>query len=114
METAKRREAVRAYKERRTRIGIVSITCAPTGEAWVGASRNVDAQENGLRFGLRMGGHPNAALQKAWREHGEGAFAYAVVEVLDDEDLTPIGRDDLLKTQEAHWRERLGARRLFG
>ena len=114
MDKQRRQELVRAYKERRTPVGVFSVTCRATGEVWVGASRNLDGQENSLRFSLRQGTHRNTLLQAAALQHGETGIDYAVVEVLDDEALTPIGRADLLKAREAHWRQALEARRVFG
>lgn len=114
MDKQRRQDLVRAYKERKTPVGVYSVICRATGEVWVGASRNLDGQENSLRFSLRLGSHRNAALQAAARQHGEAGIDYAVVEVLDDEALTPIGQADLLKAREAHWTQALGARRVFG
>jgi hypothetical protein len=45
-----RRRAKRDFKER---------------EEWVAASRNIDAQESSLWFGLKNEGHPNAAMRAA-------------------------------------------------
>lgn len=109
MDKQSRRDAVRDYKERKVAAGIFSLRCTATGETWVGASRNLD-QMNGVYFSLRMGSHRNAALQAAWKAHGEAGFDYAVVESLDDDDLTPIGRASWLKDRERHWMATLNAR----
>ncbi len=111
MDKQSRRDAVRNYKERKVAAGIFSLRCRSTGETWVSASRNLD-QMNGIYFSLRMGSHRNAALQAAWKAHGEAGFDYAVVESLDDETLTPIGRATWLKERERHWLEALGAKPL--
>jgi hypothetical protein len=110
MDKQARRDAVRDYKERKIRAGIFRLTCATTGETWVGAARNLD-QKNGLFFGLRLGSHRNRELQQAWNAHGgEAGIEYAVVEELLDDKLTPLGREDWLKARERHWREALSAR----
>ena len=111
MEKQSRRDAVRQYKERKVPIGIFSVTCRATGEAWVGASRNLDGQRNSLFFGLRLGTHRNRALQAAWNAHGgEDGFEFAVKELLEDESLTSIGRASWLKERERHWLAALDAR----
>ena len=114
MDKQSRRSAVRDYKERKVPAGIFAVRCAATGQAWVGLSRNLDGQQNSTLFGLRLGSHMNKALQAAWNAHGADAFAFEVLEVVDDEDLTALGRADLLKRRERHWVDTLGAARIVG
>ena len=109
-----RRELVRAYKEKRTAAGVYAVRCLATGEVWVAGSRNIDAQQNGLWFGLKTGGCFNRPMQAAWTAHGEAAFAFEVLERIDDEDLTPLGRADLIKARERHWLAALGAMKAVG
>jgi len=110
MEKSRRKDLVRDYKERRSRPGVFSLRCLATGETWVGASRAVDSQQNSLSFSLRHGSHRNRDLQAAWTAHGEAGFDYAIVEALDDEEMTPIGRDTWTKQRLSHWMSALGAR----
>lgn len=110
MEKAARRAAVRDYKEIRSRPGVYSLTCAATGETWVGNSRAIDAQVNSIMFSLRHGSHRNRALQDAWSAHGEAGVVYAIVEALDDEEMTGIGRDTWLKERLRHWMKALNAK----
>jgi hypothetical protein len=109
-----RRQAVRDYKERKVAIGVFAVRCAATGEAWVGASQNLDQQQNRIWFGLRQGGYPNPALRAAWAAHGEAAFVFEVLETLKDEDLSAYARGNLLKDRDAHWRSELGAAKIVG
>ena len=71
MDKASRRDAIRDYKERKPRRGVFAIRCASTNEVWASASPNLDKQQNSTWFGLRLGSHPNRALQEAWKQHGE-------------------------------------------
>ncbi len=112
MDRLTRREALRQYKERKVEAGIFAVRCTATGQAWVGASRNLGQQQNGIWFGLRLGSGRNPAMQAAWREHGADAFRFEVLEVLDDEDLSEVSRDLRLKAAEARWRDSLGAAKL--
>lgn len=114
MDRQSRRDAIRDYKERKVRQGIFAVRCAVSGEAWVGQSRNLEQQQNGIWFGLRQGGHPNPTLRAAWAKHGEAAFAFEVLETIEDEGLSAYGRDNLLKDRGAHWRARLGATKIVG
>lgn len=114
MDKQSRRSAVRDYKERKIPAGVFVVRCAATAEAWVGLSRNLDAQQNSTFFALRQGSHLNRALQSAWAAHGAEAFSYEVLEVVDDRDMTTLGRNDLLKRRERHWMDTLGAPRILG
>ena len=114
MEKARRREIARAYAERERVQGVFAVRCTASGDVWVSASRNLDTQKNSVWFALRMGGHPNKAVQAAWNTHGEEAFVYEIVEKLSAESLTPIGLRDLMKARERHWREALAAGALVG
>jgi hypothetical protein len=115
MDKQARREAIRDWKEKKTVAGVYAVRCAATGEVWVAGASNVESQQTRHWFGLRMGSHTNKAMQAAWNAHGrEAALTFEVVERLDDEDLTPIGRADLLKARERHWIAALGARRAVG
>jgi hypothetical protein len=114
MDRQSRRELSRQYKEQKPAVGVFAVRCAATGEAWVGASRNLDQQRNGVWFQLKLGSHPNPAVQHAWRTHGEAAFAFERLEVLDDKDLSATAVSLMLKDAEARWRERLGAAKVAG
>jgi hypothetical protein len=111
MTAAHRKDLVREYKERKTRSGIFAIRCLPGDAQWTGTSRDLDAQQNGIWFQLRMGNHMNHALQKAWNSHGAEAFRFEILEVVEDENADIIGL--LLKEREALWREQTGAAKLF-
>lgn len=110
MEKSRRQELVRDYKERRSRPGVYSLTCAETGQTWVGSSRAIDSQRNSIDFSLRHGSHRVRDLQAAWNVHGEAGVIYAVVEILEDQDMTVIGQQTWLKARLAHWMTELGAK----
>ncbi len=108
MDRQDRKAAVAAYKERKPAFGVFAVICNATGEAWVGTSRHVDTQKNGLWFTLNLGSSPYAALQAAWRDHGETEFRFEELERLR-EDFPQLGRMDELKRRQALWRDRLRA-----
>lgn len=109
MDRTARRQAVRDYREATRPAGVFCVRCAATGAVFVDSSPNLAAQHNSLWFALRMGSARNRTLQAAWRDHGEAAFTFEVLETIDDPDLTPLDRADLLKSRAAHWRSELGA-----
>ena len=108
MNQQSRKAAIAAYKERKPAFGVYAVICNATGEAWVGYSRHVDTQQNGLWFGLRLGTSPHASLQAAWKQHGEAEFRFEELERLR-EDFPEISRGGELKKRQALWRARLQA-----
>lgn len=112
MDHAQRKNLLREYRETKQRAGIVSLTCTATAQRWIGISRNLDKQQNGLFFRLRLNGFPNKDAQTAWNAHGESAFVYDIVEEIVDDNPLLIG--ELLKERDAFWRKELGAEKLTG
>jgi hypothetical protein len=108
MDSLAKKSAINACKERKSAFGVYAVICNATGEAWVGISRNLEAQANGLWFALRMGSNPNRHLQAAWTEHGEDAFRFEELDRLSD-DYSEPGRPDELKCRKALWQARLQA-----
>jgi hypothetical protein len=106
MQRAERRAAIAAYKLRKAAWGVFAVRCTATDAAWVGASRNLEAQQNSLWFSLRHGAHINRTLQAAWDAHGPDAFVFEVLERLPD-DLSDLRRPDELKACAAKWRATL-------
>ena len=110
MSNARKKELLREYKETAQRAGIFAVVCGD--RRWTGTSRNLDKQKNSLWFQLGMGNYPNAELQKAWKDAGEAAFAYEVLEEVKDDNALIIG--ELLKEREAAWRKELNAEKVAG
>jgi hypothetical protein len=108
MDRQSRKAAIAAYKERKPAFGVYAVICGATGEAWVGCSRHVDNQQNGLWFTLRQGSSPHASLKAAWKEHGEQAFRFEELDRLRD-DYPEFSRLDELKKRQGLWRARLEA-----
>ncbi len=104
-------DLIREYKERRTRPGIFAVRCLPDATAWIEASRDLDTQQNGIWFQLRMGNHMNRALQAAWNRHGADAFRFEILELVEDDNAEIVVL--LLKDRAAHWRTQTGGEKLF-
>jgi hypothetical protein len=107
MDSARKKELLRAAKEQKAKPGIFAVRCMATGEIWVAKAPDLDKRQAGLWFQLNMGGFPGKSLQEAWNRQGEAAFAFEIVEEIDDENplIVPV----LLKDREAHWRKELKA-----
>jgi hypothetical protein len=113
MTSEAKKEAIRKFKEQKPERGIFAVQCSVTGRTWVGCSRNLGANRNGLWFALRAGGHHEKSLQQEWNAQGDAAFEYRILEVLD-EDLPSLNLSDVLKEKAGLWCAQLGARILPG
>jgi hypothetical protein len=107
-----KKEAIRAFKERKTPRGVFALRCTATDRVWVGSSRNLDAAKNGYWAGLRLGAHMDKSLQAEWTSKGEDAFSYEVLETFED-DVHPMALNDLMKSKQREWMEKLGAEKLL-
>ena len=114
MDNARKKELARAWVERDRQQGVFAVRCRAGGEVWVSSTRNLDTRRNAVWFALRQGGHPNKTVQAAWDAHGEGEFAYEILEQMSEEGFTPSGFNDRLKERERHWQAKLAADRLVG
>jgi hypothetical protein len=108
MDRQERKAIIAAYKERKAVWGVYAVICTATGEAWVGCSRHLDSQQNGLWFALDAGAHPHRSLQAAWRAHGGREFKFEALDFLAD-DFPQLSRMDELRKRQALWRARLQA-----
>ena len=107
MNTQTKRQAIRAYKDRKLIMGIYAIRCQASDQIWVGQSKTLDKLQNRIWFSLKLGGHPNASLQAAFALHGRDAFAFESLQQLPDE--ATAFPDALLPEMAEDWRERLQA-----
>ena len=103
-----RKALIAAYKQRPTIAGVFAVVCTATGQVWVGQSRHIDTQQNGLWFTLTHGGCPHRSLQQAWDRHTPEDFRFEQLDRLP-EDISDLRRGDELKKRAALWRSRLEA-----
>ena len=111
MTSADRKALINDYKDRETVAGVFAVICSATGRAWVGQSRHIDTQRNGLWFALKLGGSPFKSLQAEWNAHGGDSFRFEQLDRLAT-DLSDMTRKDELKKRAALWIARLGAEAL--
>lgn len=67
------------YREKKFRIGVFQIKNLVNGKVFIAGSVNLDAIFNRNRMELKLGGHPNKALQSEWNQFGEDNFAFEVL-----------------------------------
>jgi hypothetical protein len=107
VDKSRREELLRQFSDRPPQNGIFALKNAVTGEAWVGVSRNLDTQINGLRVRLNSNQFMNKDVQASWNAHGEDAFSYEVIERFVETD--PYVLELKRSERAAYWREQLNA-----
>ncbi len=112
MDKARRKELLQQYADRGPQTGVFAVRNTATGETWVGTSRNIDKQQNGLWARLRLRMNFEQDVQASWDKHGEAAFTYEVLETATEADPHALQR--VLPERAVAWREQLGAGAIKG
>lgn len=102
-----RKSLIRQYKEARRPMGVFQVRNTRTGRVFVGSSIDLPSILNRLRSQLRLGGHPDRALQEDWRSMGDDAFAFEVLDTLAPPDEPTYDPTDDLRTLEGLWRAKI-------
>src|ERR1700751_5061348 len=102
-----RKQLVREDKESKRPTGVYRVRCVVNGKSLVGTSVDLPAMLNRQQSQLRMGGHPNKALQKDWNEYGAGAFEFEVLDTLEVPDRDCYDPKADLRTLEGMWLDKL-------
>ena len=85
----KKTQLKREYKLNHRPMGVYQIRNVVNEKMLIGAALDLPGILNRHKFQLKMGNHPNGALQAEWNEFGDENFAF---EILDE--ITPKeGRD---------------------
>jgi hypothetical protein len=97
----------RQYKETRRPMGVFQVRNRVDGKVMIGVSVDLPAMLNRQQSQLRMGGHPNKELQRAWNEHGPEAFEFEVLDTLTPPDGPDYDPKPDLKALEELWLDKL-------
>jgi len=108
MTDERRKELQTSYQEKAHPMGVYQLRNKENGKMLVGSSINLDAIWNRLEFELKQKSSRNKQLQKDWKEFGEEAFEFAVLEELKPD--SGKGHAEItqeLAAMEARWIEKL-------
>ena len=86
MDKAQKKALTEEWKNRRPEMGVISLRCKETGEAFLGTAKDTKAAFNSVRAKLSGGIHPNKRLMELWKRYGEEGFELSVAAVLEYED----------------------------
>ena len=102
----RKKELKQLYKEMKTEAGVYQIRNTKNQKVFVTATPNFKTI-NGKQIMLRGGGHKNRQLQEEWKQYGEEAFVFEVLEVLEEKEEGFFDKADELKKLEKKWLDKL-------
>lgn len=102
-----RKALSREYRESARPMGVFRVHNTVNGKSFVGTSVDLPSMLNRQRAQLGFGGHPSRELQKDWREMGEQAFAFEILDTLKPREEPGYDPADDLRALEALWLEKL-------
>ena len=102
-----RKEINREYKERVKTSGIYQVKNTVNGKILLGSSLNLEGPLNRHKFMLKIGSHPNKALQKDWNDLGSDKFVFEILEEVKVKDDPNFNLKDELTLLEQIWLEEL-------
>lgn len=109
MDSERRKELIRHYKDNPPRAGVFQIRNLVSGKVFVTSAPSVDGKLNTQRFMLLAGGHVNKALQTDWSRQKPEDFAFEVLEYLkpSSPDASPLTIRAELAELEKRWLEKI-------
>ncbi len=102
-----RKELNKEYVERVKPAGVYQVRNLNNGKVFLGSSLNLEGPLNRHKFMLKIGSHPNKALQKDWEELGPEQFAFEILEEVQRKDDPSFNLKDELELLEMIWIEKL-------
>ena len=107
MKTADRRRLSREARDAFPPMGLYLVRDTASGQLRLGSSRDVYATLNRIQFELRLGSHPDKALQAGWNSGGAERFSFEVIELLKQREDPAFDHAAELRALEQLYREEL-------
>ncbi|MEE6451177.1 GIY-YIG nuclease family protein [Gottfriedia acidiceleris] len=103
---SRKKELKMQYKETKVQAGIYQIKNIKNQKLFIVSTKNLKTI-NGKKFELEAGSCTNKTLQQEWNEYGKESFVFEELEILKEEDISPLGIKGDLKKLEEKWLEKL-------
>ncbi len=104
----RRKELKALYKNMKPDMGIFIIRSNFNNKCYIEGTQDLKGTINSTKFKLNFGNHPNKALQKEWKEHGEESFIIEILENLKyDKDESKTDYSEELAILKMVWEEKL-------
>lgn len=109
-----KKEMKQVYKEMKTPMGVLAIKNKTNGKIFIDVSTDTKSMINRHRFQLKAGMHRVKELQQEWKEYGEEAFVFEVLEQLKyDEKEERTDYQEELEILKMIWLEKLNGHVLY-
>jgi len=102
----RKEELKRQYKETKIEAGVYQIKNTKNQKIFIESTPNLKTI-NGKRFTLEMGTFQNKQLQIEWKEFGDQAFVFEVLEILEKPEEGYFDAKDALKKLKEKWLNKL-------
>ncbi|WP_134703223.1 GIY-YIG nuclease family protein [Ammoniphilus sp. YIM 78166] len=102
----RKKELKLQYRETETEAGVYQIKNTRNQKILIDSTTNFKTM-NGKLLQLRLGSHLNRSLQEEWKQFGEEAFVFEVLEVLKKKEEGYFDAKDELKKLEQKWLDEL-------
>lgn len=102
-----RKELNREYMQRVKPAGVYQVKNIVSEKMLLASSLNLEGPLNRHKFMLKIGSHPNKALQKDWNELGAENFIFEILEEVKIVDDPNFNLSDELTLLEMIWLEKL-------
>ncbi|AFN74608.1 LuxR family transcriptional regulator [Melioribacter roseus P3M-2] len=97
----------KAYKESKKPMGVYSIKNNYNHKLYLGASVDPEARINRHKAELRFGSHRNAELQNAWKNGGESALEFEILDLLEQKEEVENNIEEELRLLTEMWIQKL-------
>src|SRR5262249_14302966 len=97
----------REYKLNHRPMGVYQIRNIVNDKVLVGSTLNLPGIFNRYKLQLKMGNHPNAALQAEWNEFGAESFVFEILDELTPRENPGYDYHEDLTSLEDLWLEKL-------
>lgn len=112
MNAQQKKEMRENYRNRRPDMGVLSMTCTATGEAFLVIAKDLSNGLNRHTFQLGANMHPNKALQSLWNRYGQGGFTFETAGKIEYDDPQEDQTEKLEALLEACLKENSKAQRM--
>ena len=110
----RRKDISKAYKERKLRGGVYTITNTVNGKYLIGHAADLASMRNRFQFAVTTGSAVDPRLRADWTESGAAAFTLDVLEELEQKpEQSQADFLDDLRTLEQLWRASLDASKAY-
>lgn len=102
MDKLQKQQLKEAAKNRTCTMGVIAFKNNRDNKWYIEGSLNLEASVNRIQFLLNIGQFPNLSLQQDWNTHGETAFSFDTLLVIEKKETIHTNyRQEVMKAEKA-------------